>query len=111
MVARLVWLFLFNRYNRRFERFFRSFLSRSSDQDQAVAPALHRPTTALKGDSVLFRCGSCAVAGRLVRLFANDRYYRPMARLYRLVGFCSCIVSPGCTGTRSGCTAAVLKTQ
>ena len=55
MVAQLVQLILFNRYNRRFERFFRSFLSRSSDQDQAVAPALHRPTTALKGDSVLFR--------------------------------------------------------
>ena len=111
MVARLVQLFLFNRYNRRFERFFHSFLSRSSDQDQAVAPALHRPTTALKGDSVLFRCGSCAVAGRLVRLFANDRYYRPMARLYRLVGFCSYTVSPGCTGTRTGCTAAVQKMQ
>ena len=89
MVARLVRLFLFNRYNRRFERFFCSFLSRSSDQDQAVAPALHRPTTALKGDSVLFRCGSCAVAGRLVRLFGNDRYYRLVARLYRLVGFCT----------------------
>ena len=111
MVARLVRLFLFNRYNRRFERFFHSFLSLSSDQDQAVAPALHRPTTALKGDSVLFRCGSCAVAGRLVWLFANARYYRPMAWLYRLVGFCSYIVSPGCTGTRSGCTGAVLKTQ
>ena len=111
MVARLVRLFLFNRYNRRFERFFRLLLSRSSDQDRAVAPALHHPTTALKGDSVLVWCGSCAVVGRLVRLFANDRYYRPMVRLYRLVGFCSYIVSPGCTGTRSGCTAAVLKTQ
>ena len=66
---------------------------------RAVVPARHRPSTGQAPVLMRWLCGSQAVSP----VIFLSRYYRPPFRLYRLVGFRSYTVSPGCTGTRTGC--------